>query len=74
MATDVASPLQRHQTAASVEKRRSEPAPAGKAASQRLVSLDAFRGFTMFWIVGGGSLMLGIQHLGGNPVADFLVY
>ncbi len=28
----------------------------------------------MFWTVGGGSLMLGIQHLGGNRVTDFLVY
>jgi len=43
------------------------------AASRRLVSLDAFRGFTMFWIVGGGSLMLGLDALGHNPVLDFLV-
>ncbi len=44
------------------------------AASRRLVSLDAFRGFTMFWIVGGGSLMLGLDALGHHPVLDFLVY
>jgi hypothetical protein len=26
-------------------------------ASERLLSLDTFRGFTMFWIVGGGALI-----------------
>src|SRR5713226_1374974 len=39
----------------------------------RLVSLDAFRGFIMFWIVGGSGLMLGLQKLGGNPVVDAIV-
>lgn len=43
-------------------------------ASSRLVSLDAFRGFIMFWIVGGGSLVLGIQALGHNRLVDTLVY
>ncbi len=75
MATDVASPLPRQQTATSAESCRSDPATAGTpTAPQRLVSLDAFRGFTMFWIVGGGSLMLGLQHLGGNAFTDFFVY
>ena len=27
----------------------------------------------MFWIVGGGALMLGLQKLGGNPVVDAMV-
>ncbi len=44
------------------------------AAATRLVSLDAFRGFIMFWIVGGGSLVLGLQALGHNRVFDTLVY
>ncbi len=44
---------------------------AGKA---RLVSLDAFRGFIMFWIVGGGSLMLGLQALGHNRIIDTIIY
>lgn len=30
-----------------------EPAGAGPAPAPRLASLDAFRGFTMFWLVGG---------------------
>jgi len=45
-----------------------------KPASARLVSLDAFRGFIMFWIVGGGALALGIQALGHNPISDALIY
>src|SRR5437773_11866961 len=34
------------------------------ARAERLASLDAFRGFIMFWIVGGGGLMVGLQALG----------
>jgi predicted acyltransferase len=48
----------------------STPAPA----STRLVSLDAFRGWTMFWIVGGTSLLFGLEKLGHNPVLDAMVY
>jgi predicted acyltransferase len=74
MVGDVASQLER-EPVGTRERQPSKPTPAEpKAASQRLVSLDAFRGFTMFWIVGGGSLMLGIQHLGSNPIIDFVVY
>ena len=40
----------------------------------RLVSLDAFRGFIMFWIVGGSALMLGLQALGHNRIIDTIVY
>src|SRR5215813_3093697 len=43
-------------------------------ADERLVSLDAFRGFIMFWIVGGGALMAGLRHLGTNSVTDAIVY
>jgi predicted acyltransferase len=50
------------------ERRQSVPGTA------RLVSLDAFRGFIMFWIVGGGELMLGLQALGHNRIIDFLIY
>jgi predicted acyltransferase len=44
-----------------------------QASPERLLSLDTFRGFTMFWIVGGEGLMLGIQHLGHNRVIDLIV-
>ena len=44
------------------------------ARAERLASLDAFRGFIMFWIVGGGGLMVGLQALGKNPVLNAAVY
>ena len=43
-------------------------------ASRRLVSLDAFRGWTMFWIVGGGAIVTGLAALGHNFVIDTIVY
>ncbi len=49
-------------------------APTPEPSPGRLASLDAFRGFTMFWIVGGGGLMLGLQALGANPIINFIVY
>lgn len=42
--------------------------------SPRLVSLDAFRGFIMFWIVGGGSLVVGLQALDSNFLVDTVIY
>ncbi|PYV32947.1 MAG: hypothetical protein DMG22_11600 [Acidobacteria bacterium] len=46
---------------------------AAPPASTRLASLDAFRGFIMFWIVGGAELMEGFQRLGHNFVTDGIV-
>lgn len=46
------------------------PAPA----PERLASLDAFRGFIMFWIIGGEGLMTGLQALGHNRLIDVIVY
>src|SRR5579864_127737 len=48
------------------------PPPAAGAA--RLFSLDAFRGWTMFWIVGGTALVAGLQKLDPNPVMNGIVY
>ena len=48
------------------------PPPAAGAA--RLVSLDAFRGWTMFWIVGGTALVGGLQALNPNPIINGVVY
>lgn len=48
-------------------------APAGASsdtsakASQRLVSLDVLRGFDMFWIIGGFSLLVAVVRYLGNP-------
>lgn len=54
----------------------SEPAvsPPPAAGAKRLVSLDAFRGWTMFWIVGGAALVGGLQALNPNPLINGLVY
>ncbi len=45
-----------------------------KPAAVRLVSLDAFRGFIMFWIVGGSALVVGLQALGHNWLIDGILY
>ncbi len=39
---------------------------ASTASSQRLVSLDVLRGFDMFWIIGGCSLLLAVANYIGN--------
>src|SRR5665213_1075648 len=44
------------------------------AHTERLVSLDVFRGFTMFWIVGGGMLMFALSACGHNFLIDGIVH
>ena len=41
-------------------------------ASTRLVSIDALRGFDMFWILGGDLLMNALGKMSTNPVAQAL--
>ncbi len=41
---------------------------------QRLVSLDAFRGFTMFWLMGGKAFVLALGAVAGGPLAAALNY
>src|SRR5205823_6874246 len=62
------------QIRASNSQKLEEKASGSAQATARLVSLDAFRGFIMFWIVGGGSLMVGLQALGHNRVIDTIIY
>ncbi|MFN7993555.1 MAG: hypothetical protein U0Q18_08140 [Bryobacteraceae bacterium] len=54
------------------------PAPSAgspvPAAAPRLVSLDAFRGFTMFWIVQGKGIVEGLRALGSNPLLTGVTY
>src|SRR5579871_5196534 len=45
---------------------------AGKTASERLVSIDALRGFDMFWIVGGEGLAEAIANWIGGPTKEFV--
>jgi predicted acyltransferase len=40
----------------------------------RLVSLDAFRGFIMFWIVGGSAVAAGLQALSDNRITNTIIY
>lgn len=47
--------------------------PSTKTGAERLSSLDTFRGFTMFWIVGGGLLAEGLNTLSHNAVTELLV-
>lgn len=47
-----------------------DPLPTPPPA--RLRSLDALRGFDMFWIIGAGTLVRGLQGLGDNAVTNFL--
>lgn len=48
------------------------PTPAATAApSPRLVSLDALRGFDMFWILGADALVHALNKVNGSRVAAF---
>jgi predicted acyltransferase len=42
-----------------------------KPGTKRLQSLDALRGFDMFWIMGGGSIFAGLAALTGWPVLQW---
>jgi predicted acyltransferase len=51
-----------------------EPNPvAGRPASTRLMSLDALRGFDMFWIVGGEEIVFALRQISDNKVVQTLV-
>src|SRR5512137_3064645 len=38
------------------------------APARRLMSLDALRGFDMFWIIGGGAILQGLADALGGPL------
>jgi predicted acyltransferase len=38
--------------------------------SERIVSIDALRGFDMFWIIGGGTVLESLIHVWKNPVTE----
>ncbi|MEQ1851262.1 MAG: heparan-alpha-glucosaminide N-acetyltransferase domain-containing protein [Chthoniobacteraceae bacterium] len=40
--------------------------------TQRLISLDALRGFDMFWIVGGSALHGAVKTIGENPIGRLM--
>src|SRR5438105_4789809 len=50
-----------------------EPPPRERrATSQRLLSVDALRGFDMFWIIGANSLVYALNRMSQNSPAKFL--
>ncbi|HEX2860403.1 MAG TPA: heparan-alpha-glucosaminide N-acetyltransferase domain-containing protein [Lacunisphaera sp.] len=49
-----------------------EADPASAAPADRLKSIDALRGFDMFWIVGGASVVHALDRVGGNAATGFL--
>jgi predicted acyltransferase len=38
--------------------------------SERIVSIDALRGFDMFWIIGGGTILESLVHVWKNPITE----
>ncbi len=58
-------------TVAAAEQMTQEAPP--EAGLGRLLSLDAFRGFTMFWIVGGDLFIRGLPNLSQKPIIDAIV-
>jgi predicted acyltransferase len=46
--------------------------PETEAASQRLVSLDALRGFDMFWIIGAEGLVAGLRRISNTGAVKFI--
>jgi predicted acyltransferase len=51
----------------------SEPPSVTRASSsERLLSLDALRGFDMFWIVGAEEIVHALHKSGRGPIIDFL--
>jgi len=51
------------------------PADAKVAATDRVVSIDALRGFDMFWIIGGQQVVLALAALfHGNEIPHWLGY
>jgi predicted acyltransferase len=45
---------------------------ANNSSTSRLMSVDALRGFDMFWIVGAGSIVSAIEKMNANQVTTFL--
>ncbi len=41
-------------------------------AGVRVTSIDALRGFTMFWIIGGGTIFRSLDGIFNNPVTAFI--
>lgn len=49
-----------------------EAPPAGKTGAARVLSVDALRGFDMFWIVGAGALVHALDRMNANAFTGML--
>src|SRR6266496_2666733 len=49
-----------------------KPTAPGSTVSQRLMSLDALRGFDMFWIIGADDLFHGLDKISDAGVISIL--
>ena len=49
-------------------------APVGPEVTRRIMSLDALRGFDMFWIIGADYLAYALDHMSKRPWTQFLAY
>lgn len=74
MSTNVSAPATEKSATPAAPQPLVQQTSAGVPAAERLVSLDTFRGFIMFWIIGGEALAVGLRALGRNRVFDALVY
>src|SRR6266480_1156105 len=73
MADNIQKPTRVPPTA-TVRTAPARPAPAVAPAATpagRIVSLDALRGFDMFWIIGGEKLVLGALLLLHKPIPEW---
>lgn len=75
MATKVSnSSPGKEDTGTEVGKETSVESLPGAPAKERLVSLDAFRGFIMLWLAGGEAVIRSLHTAGNNLVFNLLVY
>ena len=56
----------------SAETQAAESQPARPEPGQRLMSLDALRGFDMFWIIGADSLVYALNKMSRSKPTEFL--
>lgn len=49
------------------------PALSTESAAERVLSVDILRGFDMFWIIGGASIVGGLDKLGDNAILRAIV-
>jgi|SRR6516225_1081252 len=75
MATDLSSPVDIREKVTTAPSELAGKVPTLPLAGEgRLVSLDTFRGFIMFWIIGGEALAVGLQALKPNFLLNTFVY